>query len=208
MPTIFKRALTACFFALPSFVFAADKAAEVTPTMPTVTSVTTPAESPLKSGPVAAVQSARIGYVDIVRIGTESERGKALKSLLTAKKDTLQGKIDGKKKQIEKLKTSIEAKIATMTPQQRETKSKEFQKRLGELQKFAQTSEEDFFFLQEKETRALYEAIEQSAEAHGKANGFAAIVVKKELLYVGSSVDARDVTDSLIKALNQTDQKK
>jgi len=94
-----------------------------------------------------------------------------------------------------------------MTPKQREAKSKEFQKKLEELQKFAQTAEEEFLALQEKETTALYETIEKAAVEHGKANGYAAIVVKKELLYVGSSVDAQDVTDALIKALNQTDKK-
>lgn len=206
MPTIFRRVLIACFFALPSLVFAADNTPEVKPSTPTQTTVSAPTEAVLK--PAVAVQAARIGYVDIARIGTESERGKALKTLLTTKKDKLQGKIDGKKKQIEKLKTSIEAKIASMTPQQRETKSKEFQKKLEELQKFAQASEEELLVLQDKEARALYEAIEQSATAHGKANGFAAIVVKKELLYVGGSVDAQDVTEALIKALNQADQKK
>jgi Skp family chaperone for outer membrane proteins len=44
--------------------------------------------------------------------------------------------------------------------------------------------------------------------AHGKAGGFAAIVVKKELLYIDSTVDAKDVTDDLIKSLNLADQKK
>ena len=206
MPTNFKRVLIACFFALPSLVSAADNTAEVKSTAPLQTTVSAPAEAELK--PAVAAQTARIGYVNIARIGTESERSRALKTLLTSRKDKLQGKIDGKKKQIEKLKTSIEAKIATMTPQQREAKSKEFQKKLEEFQKFAQASEDEFIALQEKETRALYEAIEQAAVEHGKANGFAAIVVKKELLYIGSSVDAQDVTDALIKALNQTGQKK
>lgn len=206
MTTISKRILIACFFALPSLAFAADSTTEVKSATPPLPSVSAPAEAALK--PAAAVQTARIGYVDIARIGAESDRGKALKALLTSRKDKLQGKVDGKKKQIEKLKTSIEAKIATMTPQQREAKSKEFQKKVEGFQKFAQTSEEEFFAFQEKETRTLYEAIEQSAVAHGKANGFTAIVVKKELLYVGSSVDTQDVTDDLIKALNQADQKK
>ena len=101
-----------------------------------------------------------------------------------------------------------DAKFAKMTPQQREAKSKEFQKKVEEFQKFARTSEEELLVLQDKETRMLYEAIEQSAVAHGKANGFDAIVVKKEMLYVGSLVNAQDVTDDLIKALNQTAQKK
>jgi outer membrane protein len=206
MPTIFKRVLIACLVAFPSFVFAADKPAEVKPATSLQTTAPAPAEALLK--PVAAVQAVRIGYVDIVRIGTESERGKALKTLLTTKKDKLQDKIGGKKKQLEKLQKSIEAKISSMTPKQREAKSKEFQKKVEEFQKFGRSSEEELFDLQDKETKALYEAIEQAAIVHGKANGFAAIVVKKELLYVGSSVDTQNVTDDLIKALNQADQKK
>jgi outer membrane protein len=200
MPTTFKKILIACLFALPSLACAAENISEVKPP--------TPAPAEVVQKPVAVVQSARIGYVDIVRIGTDSERGKALKALLIARKDSLQGKIDGKKKQLDKLKTSIEAKLATMTPPQREARSKEFQKKLEELQKFAQTSEKELVDLQEKETKTLFDAMEQAAIAHGTANGFAAIVIKKELLYVGSSVDAQDVTDALIKALNQSDQKK
>ena len=202
MTTPFKRLLFACLVAFPSLVFASDNGTELKPTVPPQTSV----EAATK--PAATVQPARIGYVDITRIGTESERGKALKVLLTGKKDNLQVKVDAKKKQIEKLKTSIEGKIATLTPPQREAKSKEFQKKVEEFQKFARTSEEDLYSLQDKESKILFEAIEQAAVAYGKANGFSAIVVKKELLYIGSSVDAQDVTDALIKELNQTDRKK
>ncbi len=191
MPTVFRLMLIACLFAVPSFAFAADTTAEAKPATP--------------SQPVAAT---RLGYVDITRIAAESEQGKALKVLLTTKRDKLQAIIDGKKKQIEKLKVSIEAKVAKMSPQQREAKSKEFQKKVEEFQKFARASEEEFFALQDKETRTLYGAIEQAAVAHGKANDYAAIAVKKELLYVGSSVVPQDVTDALIKELNQGIQKK
>jgi outer membrane protein len=206
MTVHFKRVLIACLISLPSLAFAADNAAEIKPPLPPQAAVSAPAEAAAK--PAAATQSTRIGYVDIVRIGTESERGKALRTLLTSRKDSLQRKLEGKKKVLDKLKASIEAKIASMTPKQREAKSKEFQKKVEEFQKLAQTSEEDFGTLQEKETKTLFEAIEQSAVEYGKANGYAAIVVKKELLYVGSSVDAQDVTEALIKALDQTGQKK
>lgn len=205
MTTISKSFLIACIVALPSLVYAADSVPEAKSTTPPQTTVTAPAEAVLK--PAGAASPVRIGYVDITRIGTESERGKALKTLLTAKKDKLQEKINGKKKQLEKLKSSIESKIATMTPQQRETQSKVFQKKVEELQKLAQTSEAEFFELQDKETKSLFGAIEQSAADYGKANGFAAIVVKKELLYVGT-IDAQDVTEALIKSLNQAGQKK
>jgi len=202
MTTLFKRLLFASLIAFPSLVFAADNGTELKPTAPPQASV----EAAPK--PAATLQAARVGYVDIVRIGTESERGKALKALLTGKKDKIQGKVDAKKKQIEKLKSSIEGKLATMTPQQREAKSKEFQKKVEEFQKFARTSEEDLYNLQDSESSTFFEAIERAAVAYGKASGFSAIVVKKELLYIGSSVDAQDVTDALIKELDQSDRKK
>lgn len=207
MPTLYKSVLLACLIALPALGFAADTALEQKPVAPPPAATAAPA---VETAPKAAapVQSTRIGSVDISRIAAESERGKALKTLLTAKKEKLQGKIDGKKKQVDKLKASIEAKIASMTPQQREAKAKEFQKKVEDLQKFAQASEEELFTLQDKESKALYELMEKAAVAHGKANGFAAIVIKKELLYVGSSVEAQDVTDALIKTLDQEYQKK
>jgi len=50
--------------------------------------------------------------------------------------------------------------------------------------------------------------MEQAAVELGKSSGYTAIVAKKEMLYVSSSVDAQDVTDALIKALDQAGQKK
>lgn len=206
MPNHFKTALIACLIALPSFVFAAENAAEVKSPLPAQSAVSTPPEAAPK--PAAAVQNARIGYVDIVRIGAESEQGKSLRIRLLSSKDKLQSKIEGKKKALDKIKASIEAKIATMSPKQREAKSKEFQKKVQEFQKFVQASEQEFINLQEKETRTLYEAIEQASVEHGKANGYVAIVVKKELFYVANTVDVQDVTDALIKVLNQDGHKK
>ena len=182
-------------------VAASEQTTVITPPPATVTEEK-PAEAAI------ARQPAKIGYVDIARIGVESDRGKGIKTLLTAKKEQLQGRIDSRKKQVEKLKSSIEAKIPTMTPQQREAKSKEFQKKLEEFQKFVRTSEEELQTLQGKETRTLYEDIARFVDAYGKANDFSAIVIKNELLYVGRSVDAQDITEALMKALNETVQKK
>lgn len=211
--TFIRKLLFAVIIALPTLSAAADgaPAAESKGGAPARLSVGAPQLITTESKPSAttsALPAAKIGYVDVTRIGVESDRGKALKALLTTRKDQLQGKVDGRKKQIEKFKASVESKIQSMTPQQREAKAREFQKKLEEFQKFAQNSEEELFKLQDRETKELYEDIEKSAVAHGKANGFAAIVVKKELLYVGSSVDAQDVTDALIKALNEAGPKK
>lgn len=204
---IFNKFLIALIVAIPVISMAAEgtPAGEPKIAPPAQTTATTPKVISSEKNPPAttvAEHPAKIGYVDIARIGTESVRGKTLRDLLVARKDKLQAKVDVKKKQIEKAKKSIESKIATMSPQQREAKSLEFQKKLDDFQKFVRASEEELLALQEKETRSLYDEIERSAAAYGKANGFSVIVVKKELLYVGSSVDAQDVTEALIKALS------
>ncbi len=201
------------FIAIPTMTNAAEKApaAEIKDAVTAPVAVVapqTPAADAKTSKATVVIQNPKLGYVDIVKIGGDSDRGKALKALLTSKKEALQTKIDGKQKQIEKLKKSIEAKLAIMSPQQREAKSKEFQKKLEEFQKFARSSEESLYTLQEKETKALFEDMEKAAVAYGKANDFAAIVIKKELLYVGNAVDAQDVTDALIKSLNEAGKKK
>ncbi len=213
MSNNFKNLLIAMIVALPTLANAADAvpAAEPKSSVPSPAAIAAPQipAAAAKLTEAAAVrQNPKIGYVDVVRIGSDSDRGKALVELLKAKKDSLQTKIDGKKKQLEKLNKSIESKLAGMTPQQREAKAKEFQKKLEEFQKFARSSEEEFYTLQEKETKSLFEDVEQAAAAYGKANDFAVIVIKKELLYLGNAVDTQDVTDALIKSLNAAGPKK
>ena len=215
MPANLKKLLIMLMIVFPTLSVAAEGipagapgGSAPAPAAVTAAPAAVPAAAEKKPEAAAALPANRIGYVDINRIGTESERGKELTALLTARKVKLQGKLDSKKKQIEKMKASIEAKIAQMSPQQREAKAKEFQKKLDEFQKFARTSDEELYTLQDKESKALYNEIEKAAVAHGTANNFAVIVVRKELLYVANAVDAQDVTDALIKALNEAGQKK
>jgi len=211
--TILRTFIIVIIIALPTLSVAADappavdtKADTPAQTMTAPPQVTAAEITPATTA--VAATSPKIGYVDIIRIGADSEGGKTLKKLLTDRQSQLQVKIDGKKKQVEKFKASIESQLQTMTPQQREAKSREFQKKLEEFQKVAKSSEEELLALQEKETRTLYGEIEKAAVAHGKANGFSVIVVKKELLYLGSPVTVQDVTDALIKSMNEAGQKK
>jgi outer membrane protein len=61
--------------------------------------------------------------------------------------------------------------------------------------------------LQEELARKLFQEIEQAVGSYGKANGFAAVVVKKELLYLDSEVKTEDVTDEILKMVNEGGQK-
>lgn len=152
-------------------------------------------------------RAVRIGYADILRIGGESIRGKAAQTRLKEKTDKYQAQIDTRKKQLEKQKGAVEAKLATLAPRQRVARAKEFEKKVAEYRKFAENAEKELQTLQEELTRQLYQEIEQAASTYGKANGYAAIVVKKELLYLASGVEAQDVTDEILKLVNEKGEK-
>lgn len=217
-PLLKKILITTLVVSLPTLAAAAD------PTPATGVKPAAAAETPQKAAPTAttaenkpadaatARQTIKIGSVDLPRIGGETVRGKAVEAKLRGMKDKLQARVDAKRKQLDKQRASFEAKLPTLSQTQREAKAKEFQKefqkKVEEFQKFGKKLEEELYTTQEKETKGLYDAAEQAAVAYGKANGFAVIVIKKELLYVGSNIDAQDVTDALIKAMDEAARKK
>jgi outer membrane protein len=177
-------------------------AAEAKPTAPTDTMVTTVAP------PAAPAQSIRIGYVDMVKAATECTQGKAAVAEMKVKTDKYKGQIEAKQKQLEKQKTAIEAKIETMTPQQRAAKAKEFQKKVEEFQKYVQNAEKEMRAKEEDLSGKIFKALEKAAADYGKANGYAAVVAKKELLYVGTGIESKNLTEEIIKAVDATEIKK
>jgi len=151
----------------------------------------------------ATQQPMRLGHVDLARIAAESETGKVGQKQLADLKKKLQGQIEAKRKSLEKQQAAIEAKLKTLTPPQREAKAKEFQKKVEEFQKFGLNAEKELQARQEEFTGKLYKEIEQACAELGKAQGLALVVIKRELLYLGSGVDAQDVTDGVIALVDK-----
>jgi len=141
--------------------------------------------------------------VDIARIAAESETGKSEQAKIGDLKKKLQGQIEAKRKLLDKQKAAIEAKINTLTAQQREAKAKDFQKKVEEFQKFGMNAEKQLQARQEEFSDKLFKAIEQASAEIAKAKGLALVVIKRELLYLGSGVDAQDVTDDVIRQIDK-----
>ncbi len=157
--------------------------------------------------PSSATTGVRLGLVDIKRISTESALGKATQAQIKAQQAKLQKQVDTKRHQLDKLKNDIERQLPTLTPAQREAKAKEFQKKVEAFQKFGINTEKEFMETQEKLTKELLTGIEQAANAIGKLKGLSAVVVKRELLYLGSGVEAVDISEEvsqLVDATNST----
>lgn len=193
-------ALALISLSLPLSVYAAEGAPATAPEKPAA-ALQLPAQAQPAAKPV------KIGYIDITRIGMESEYGKAVKEGLLKKKKELEEKVIAKRKQLDKYKQSAEAKLPNLSPKQREAESKKFQKKIDELQKLAQGSEEEFMKFQESETAAVYGVIEKAVSDFGKTSDLALIMIKKELLYLGSGVEPQDLTDTILKKVNDSRKK-
>jgi outer membrane protein len=166
--------------------------------------VQAPAAAAEKPVEAAVTQpSTHLGHVDLARIAAESETGKAGQAQFADLKKKLQGQIESRRKQLEKQKAAIEAKLKTYTAEQREAKAREFQKKVEEFQKFGMNAEKELQSKQEEFSEKLFKAIEQASAELGKAKGLALVVVKRELLYQSSGVDAQDVTDDIIKKIDK-----
>lgn len=160
-----------------------------------------PLIKPAEPAPATAA-SFTVGSVEMAKLISDSAYGTSIQARVKEKQAKLQSQIEAKRKQLDKLKSSAEAKLATMTPQQREAKSKEFQKKVEEFQKFGRSAEDELLKFQEEQQRLFIDAVEKACSEYGKAAGLAMIVVKKEMLYLGSGVEARDVTAAVIKQLD------
>jgi len=157
---------------------------------------------------VTTNQSVKIGYIDMSKIASETDKGKAVTVALKARSGKLRTKIEARQKQIEKQKTAIEAKIASLTPKQREAKAKEFQKKMEDYQKLVRASDLEMQELQEKLTTDLFNAVKKAASDYGKSHGYAAVVSKKDFLYQADTPEPKDLTEEISAILDQKQKSK
>jgi len=186
-------------------LLAADEATPAPITAPPLSLLPTlPITTPAPTSVTPTATSSRLGLVDINRISAESALGKAAQAKIKAQQGKLQKQVDSKRRQLDKLKADIERQLPTLAPAQREAKAKQFQKKVEEFQKFGMNAEKGLLETQEKLTRELLAAIEQAATRVGATKGLAAVVVKRELLYLASGTEAVDISEDITKLVDET----
>lgn len=197
--SVIKAVLTACLIVTPVTGMATDTVAP-----PPVNAEKTSGQTTV---PVVAKLS-KIGSFDISYIGRESDFSKSVKAQLNEKKVKFEAKITAEKKKLDALKESIESKLPSYTPKQREAKSKDFQKKVEAFQNLVRESEESFMKEQDGETGKIFSLIEKTVSDYGKSNDYALIAIKKDILYIGNGIEAEDLTSIILKAVNDSWKKK
>ncbi len=201
-----------CLFALlliaPSVSHAGKMQSVAAPALAVPAPAATPAAEQKPSETLRTERTVKIGYVDIARFGAESEAGKAARERVRKKSERLEGQVDARQKLLEKQKAALQLKLPSLSPKEQEAKAREFEKKVDDHRKFLQNAEKEMKGYESDVSRQLYQDIEEAAAAFGRANGYSAIVVKRELLYVGGDVEGEDVTAGVLKLMNAKKEKK
>lgn len=152
--------------------------------------------------PSAQAGAIRIGVVDLARVSAESGLGKSAQAQIKSQQAKLQKQVDTRKKQLDTFRTNTERQLPGLSPQQREAKQREFQKKVEEFQKFGIKAEKELMEQQQKVTQGMFEAVGTAAEQLGKDKGVAAIVINRELLFAGQETELVDLTAELVQQLD------
>ncbi len=181
-------------------------AAEIQPAPALPVSVSPPEQKQPEAG--RPERPVKIGYVDLGRLGAETEAGKAAREKVRKKSERLENQVTIRQKQLEKQKAALQVKLPSLSAKDQEARAREFEKKVDEHRKYLQSVEKEMKGYEGEVSRQLFQDIEEAASAFGKANGYAAVVVKREILYVDDGVEGEDVTAKVLKLMNAKREKK
>jgi len=151
-------------------------------------------------------QTQNIVYVDLQRVMLESEKGKEAKKALTGEADRLKKNLDGKQEELQKMKDAIEKQSATITPDARAEKEKQYQNKLKDYQRLYNDYQGE---LQQKDmefTQKIIKDLEEIVKNMGEKEKYTLILEKNQagILYGASTID---ITTKVINLYNEASKK-
>ena len=152
-------------------------------------------------------QTISIAYVDIQRVMLESEKGKDAKKSLTEEADKLKKNLDGKQEELQRMKDAIEKQSATITPEARADKEKQYQTKLKDYQRLYNDYQGE---LQQKDvelTQKILKELEEIIRGLGEREKYVLILERSQggILFASPTID---ITTKVINLYNETTKKK
>ena len=152
-------------------------------------------------------QTQNIVYIDLQRVMLESEKGREAKKALTSEAERLKKNLDGKQEELQKMKDTIEKQGATITPDARAEKEKQYQIKLKDYQRLYNDYQGE---LQQKDmefTQKIVKDLEEIIKNMGEKEKYMLILEKNQagILYGAPAVD---ITNKVINLYNEAAKKK
>src|SRR5271157_4505718 len=149
-----------------------------------------------------AVQPPKIVYIDLQRVMLESERGKEAKKALMDEADKLKKTLD----QIQKLKDALERQAATITPEARADKEKQYQAKLKDYQRLAGDYEADLRQKDAETSQKILNELQEIVRRLGDSEKYTLILEKTQAGILFSSAES-DITGKVIALYNESAKK-
>jgi outer membrane protein len=152
--------------------------------------------------PLAAhSQTLNIVYVDLQKVMLESEKGKDARKTLTSHADKLKKTLDGKQDEIQKMKDALEKQGATITPDARAEKERQYQAKVKDYQRVYNDYQGE---LQQKDmelTQKVLKEIEDVIRSLGDREKYSLILEKNQagILFATPTID---ITEKVIRLYN------
>jgi outer membrane protein len=153
-----------------------------------------------------AAQSTKIGYIDLHRVMLESERGKAAKKLLTEEADKLKKTLDQRQDEIQKLKDALERQAATITPEARADKEKQYQTKLKDYQRLAGDYETELRQKDAETSQKILKELEEIVKRLGDSEKYTLILESTQAGILFGTASG-DITDKVIALYNESTKK-
>jgi outer membrane protein len=153
-----------------------------------------------------AAQTTKIGYIDLQRVMLESEKGKEAKKGLMDEADKLKKNLDQRQDEIQKLKDALERQVATITPEARADKEKQYQTKLKDYQRLAGDYETDLRQKDAETSQRILKELEEIVKRLGDGEKYTLILERTQagILFGNPSVD---ITDRIISLYNESSKK-
>jgi outer membrane protein len=150
-------------------------------------------------GSAFAADVAKIGVVDIQRIMSTSNQGKAAKAQIKEQSDKMTETLKQKGAEIEELKKQFERESMVMGKEKREEKEREFRIKLNDLKSLEKRYRGELQAIEKKLAGEMRKAVYALVEEIGKKEGYLMIINNFNVMYSPGSID---LTDRVIKELN------
>ncbi|NPA25666.1 MAG: OmpH family outer membrane protein [Deltaproteobacteria bacterium] len=158
----------------------------------------------LLSGSVAALAAGsgfKFGYIDLQKVMALSNQGAVAKQKMKAKQEELRGKLQKRQTEIAAMKEELESQGMMLSPEKRQEKENNYQKKVRDFKIFVSDSEKEMKALEGEFLKKMLKELEVVTAEFGKANGYELILEKRSgIVYADPS---KDITDQLIKAYNK-----
>jgi outer membrane protein len=154
---------------------------------------------------VNAADVAKIGVANLQRVLETSNPGKSAQDEIKQQKDKMEQELQQKGGEIEELRKQLERDSMVMSKEKREEKEREVRIKLNDFKSLQKRYRTELQNLEKKLVNELLKNVSNLVEEIGKKEGYLLIINNTGVMY---SPDSIDLTDRLIKELNDRHAKK